>query len=771
MLKQVQISGMTNPFVYTRKISYEQKKMGCCGKKETDGEEDPHGGDDFIEGGKRRCTDVLFLLIFVCFWVGMLAVGGYGFANGDPALLVMGTDYEGVLCNEKGTGIAGTGSNNTVDNTGLKVRYWANFLEVLAVAQSSLISAATISSTFSSSTYTLADAKSMCIDSCPQPNTDGTVKWFCDYPESGNYEASLTKDAWTLANGDVFTFLTASEKLSSYALQGPCYPVLIPTVNTYFSCNYYGNFSQASFDAFVTMGGTNFYSDSSYSSFSTVTDMVESINSEVTSYIAGPMERFQRYIDDFVTAKNVLGAAAGISIAFSLIWLIVLRYFTTLFCWGTVFGVNLGSIAVTLYLALKSGLIGSDQVSSIIDKTGVDSTAVTSSSFLDPSSENEEVLKICTYIMAAFTCIFFIFTLLMIRRLKVAVACIKVSISAFAAVPSLIFFPLIPCIAMLLLFLYWVFAGVYLMSCGDQKLQTCVHPFPSSEAHGCGVETEWSRELQYMLLYHFFGFLWGSQFIIAISYLCVAYVFAKFYWSGADKMGLAPLLVAMKRMPFYHSGSAAFGSFLIAVMQFIRICMRVIMHGLKKIGRDSKLWSVLGYLIECCLWCCQKVIEFINRNAYIMIVIDGNSFCWSAFQALKLLIANVLSVAAINIVGDLLLFLAKLSVSLGCAFLAFVMLNTDEYTQGDNAISSPVLICSVIAIFSYSIAAVFMGIVEMGIDTTLLSYCRDMEKHGGVPQYAPETLQKALGIAGEVQKAEEDRKAQRAAQKAAKASA
>jgi len=53
----------------------------------------------------------------------------------------------------------------------------------------------------------------------------------------------------------------------------------------------------------------------------------------------------------------------------------------------------------------------------------------------------------------------------------------------------------------------------------------------------------------------------------------------------------------------------------------------------------------------------------------------------------------------------------------------------------------------------------------------LLSYCRDMEKHGGVPQYAPETLQKALGIAGEVQKAEEDRKAQRAAQKAAKASA
>ena len=39
-----------------------------------------------------------------------------------------------------------------------------------------------------------------------------------------------------------------------------------------------------------------------------------------------------------------------------------------------------------------------------------------------------------------------------------------------------------------------------------------------------------------------------------------------------------------------------------------------------------------------------------------------------------------------------------------------------------------------------------------------------MEKHNGTPQYAPEVLQKALGIAGEVQKAEEERKAAKAAE-------
>ena len=160
-------------------------------------------------------------------------------------------------------------------------------------------------------------------------------------------------------------------------------------------------------------------------------------------------------------------------------------------------------------------------------------------------------------------------------------------------------------------------------------------------------------------------------------------------------MGLAPL-TSMKRMPFYHSGSATFGSFLIAIMQFVGVCMRRHLKGLKKVDRNGKVFAIIGYFIEFCLWCCQKIIEFINRNAYIMIVIDGNSFCWSAFQALKLMIANIMSVAAVNIVGDLLLFLAKLSISIGTAFLAFVMLNGDEYKD---EVSSPILICSIISIF------------------------------------------------------------------------
>ena len=46
----------------------------------------------------RKCTDVLFLILLIAFWVGMFIVAAVGFLNGDPAKLLMATDYAGNSC-------------------------------------------------------------------------------------------------------------------------------------------------------------------------------------------------------------------------------------------------------------------------------------------------------------------------------------------------------------------------------------------------------------------------------------------------------------------------------------------------------------------------------------------------------------------------------------------------------------------------------------------------------------------------------------------------
>jgi choline transporter-like protein 2/4/5 len=52
---------------------------GCCNKEVHSEEEEPYG-----PVGKRKCRDVLFLLLFIAFWVGMVAVAIKAVDEGEP---------------------------------------------------------------------------------------------------------------------------------------------------------------------------------------------------------------------------------------------------------------------------------------------------------------------------------------------------------------------------------------------------------------------------------------------------------------------------------------------------------------------------------------------------------------------------------------------------------------------------------------------------------------------------------------------------------------
>lgn len=96
----------------------------------------------------------------------------------------------------------------------LEVRYWMNPNQVY---QSGL----------KSSQFNLADARTICLMECPVPAEDG-VNFVCDYPEG---DIRLSVDDWIDRDYDYFEFLTPEMRNSSLQLQGPCYPVIFPSVN------------------------------------------------------------------------------------------------------------------------------------------------------------------------------------------------------------------------------------------------------------------------------------------------------------------------------------------------------------------------------------------------------------------------------------------------------------------------------------------------------------------------------------------------------------
>lgn len=62
---------------------------------------------------------------------------------------------------------------------------------------------------------------------CPTPSED-SLTWVCDYPEG---DIHLSVDDWIDRNYDFYTDLTPELRNTSLQLQGPCYPVIFPSVN------------------------------------------------------------------------------------------------------------------------------------------------------------------------------------------------------------------------------------------------------------------------------------------------------------------------------------------------------------------------------------------------------------------------------------------------------------------------------------------------------------------------------------------------------------
>lgn len=75
----------------------------------------------------------------------------------------------------------------------------------------------------------------------------------------------------------------------------------------------------------------------------------------------------------------------------------------------------------------------------------------------------------------------------------------------------------------------------------------------------------------------------------------------------------------------YHMGTAAFGSFIIAVIKTIRAVVMYLQKKAKK--SNNKIMQAILCCIQCCLWCVEKCMKFLNKNAYIQTAIFGYSFC------------------------------------------------------------------------------------------------------------------------------------------------
>jgi choline transporter-like protein 2/4/5 len=688
------------------------------------------------------------LVLFGAFWVGMVAVGAVGFTKGDPRILVFGTDYRGDVCgmeNDGGNGTAG------MDMTDYPAMYWPNPAQIFDASKVKQFK------------NPFQGSKTFCVKECPFVEKTAALQWVCNYPDGygpgadgadGHLTGAGCGDAgcvkwglpeWQMNSMDYFDLLTPEQQADSLKLKGPCYPLLVDTVNTYGVCQITATVDHQSeaYKEWIGMGGREVVPQGS---------SVEAVAEEIADNLDTPAKIFMRYVNDVQKSWYlVMLCGLVLPMLLSAVWMVMLRYLAGVVVWVSVVVVNLALIALTIILWMKAGYIGEGHLSALAKYAGQEYT-VDLPAYTDPSEGSKENMTGLAIASSVATAVVFLVTLVSMRAVRTAINVLKVGVQSMAAAPMSVLFPLgLPFISMYVLVVYWLLAAVYIFSAGTVAQYDCDvdttfvglggNPAcAADERCQCDYGIHFDKGLGAMLGFHFFGLLWTSQFIIAITLTTLAGAFAPFYWTrGVAGEVKAPVSSSLKRTLRYSLGSLAFGSFIMAVIQFVRAVVKYMEHKMKALKEKNIIISYVMYCVNCFLWCLQKIVQFINRHAYVVIAIEGISYCQAAGKGISIMGGNLMRVAAVNVIGDSFLFLGKIAVAALCT-----LVSVEVFGMSDLELSSPFMPTVLVFILSLFVASLFFSVAEMAIDTVLMSYCIDCNNNGGQALSAPPLLQSTL---------------------------
>ncbi|KAK9152733.1 hypothetical protein Sjap_000213 [Stephania japonica] len=689
---------------------------------------DDENGESVLMRHDKKCRDVVFLIIFIAFWVGMVVNASFAFKNGDPSRLTFGLDYKGNICGSKH-------ANPNLHE--LDVRYWLNPTQVYDSGVKN---------------GELELVRSICLMECTLPSEDG-LSWVCLYPEG---DIQMSVDDWIERDYDYFETLSPDMKNSSLQLQGPCYPVIFPSVNVHWSCQFIARASNTSLQRWKQMGGVDIKED-------IVLD--KSIHQHINSHSAVlKVKRLNydpRYVADIGKAWPVLVVCGGIVPLFlSVFWLLMIRYFVVGMTWMAVIFFNALLISVTIFCYIRAGWIGKGVTSSINGEHDP---------YIHVSGREQNHLHAIAVLMTVMMAVGVLSSIAIIRRILKATSVLKASNTVAAKViaeaQALIVFPVVPYMIVAIFYILWFSVTLQLFSSGqilqnDCKLDCCAYDLGLKRLNCttcCGYSIRYTHHIAVAILFHLFGCYWATQFFVACSSTVIAGSVAAFYWPHSEALHKTPFLrvfSSLKRLMRYSLGSVALGSLIAPLVEGVRSTLELIRFKLKNANAkaDTCIEKLASGSSRCCLGFISWTVKSVNSNAYIMIAITGKGFFSASEIATELIIKNIHQIGRVNIIGDIILFLGKLCVSLSSVLFAFLMLDADKYRFSHNKISSPLFPVLISGGLGYVVARLFFGVVEMSIDSIILSFCQDTEEHHGNPQHAPTFLKETFNDQSEFQR-------------------
>ncbi|KAM6903606.1 choline transporter-like protein 4 [Lycodopsis pacificus] len=681
---------------------------------------------------KRGCTDIICCVLFMAVLLGYIAVGILAWLFGDPRHVLYSTNSTGWFC--------GIGPNEGRPNL--------FYFDILKCATSVNVMATALNGFQCPTTQ-------VCVANCP------TEFWAVEIPSyfPGVKAADVFNQSLCVPSID----LTNTDKTVKQIVDNELCPFFyMPTISVLGRCLPDISALERIPSAFSKIPGLPSVNDTVNLIKNGTGDIVNGFNARDIGI---------RIFEDFASAWPWILLGLLIAMVVSMLFLLLLRFTAPVMVWVLIIGV-LGAGAYGIWHCYWE-YDNYKQASATISDVGFTTN-------LNVYLQVQETWLAFLIIISVGEGIILLTIIFLRTRILIAITLIQESSKAISHMMSSLLYPLVTFVLLLVCVAYWSATALYLATSGgpiykvvalNSTLDDCKsingtvncdpQNFNSSDYPGCpsascifikyNEEGLFQRNIFNLQIYNAVAFLWCVNFVIALGQCTLAGAFASYYWAFTkpDDMPTFPLSASFIRSLRYHVGSLAFGALILTLVQIARMILEYIDH--KTRAAQNPCARFILCCMKCCLWCLEKFIKFLNRNAYIMIAIYGKNFCVSAKNAFMLLMRNVVRVVVLDKVTDLLLFFGKLLVVAGVGVLSFFFFSGRILLPGNTFRSEtlnyywmPII---TVVFGSYLIAHGFFSVYNMCVDTLFLCFLEDLERNDGSlqkPYFMSKNLMKIL---------------------------
>jgi len=749
---------------------------------------------DLLE--RSRCvTDLPMLLLYLGYCVGMLVILIVAFSKGDINRLVYGTDYTGVTCTGKAQfwpnpvyyktlgSICVSACPGSTNYSGSHVTPPANATDP---------NPANISTTAQTypSTGMYCHCNSQLVAGMTQVSYSGYSGAVYDYSSvfsttQYNWNTSVaSKCQAAIANGQSYAYWTDDEAAQSQSASKSL------VLNSLWN---YPNFpmpSQAT--AYQTGGDPRSYSPTwiwytdmttvGYSqvingtskwlvpfcnfnyatanilnrcvpSATAITDMTKTICGTdgsscglgaFNTYFGSDQSIYKSAMQDLAACWYVILVMFFVAIIFGFCYLILMKYCACCIITTGLLFVNISLIVFSIAFWYYYTIL----------KTRVDTIPALATHTTD--EQNMYIALIVAIVFSTVEFVIFCACCCLFDQIDAACRIISMAAAGLEDMPVLLLYPLVNAVLMGGYVALWVAVSAFIGSCATGA-PNAIYGY---------WEWTFTTTFYYVWIYWLFGLLWIAEFSSSVGFTVVCFMYCLWFFTedvlqtedgtivteeekkAMDASSLAKLTPsrAQHRWQLFAAiritlctfmGTIAFGSCIIAILQLIRIIVAYIQYKKNEMeASGTKIpvyWNVLFSCCQCCLYCLECCMKYLNKNAYIQTVLNDYWFCSALCRVIKIMVDFIDYIMITKPIATGLLAFGRISIAFGTAAVGAY------WIYSKIAVSSFVLPVLVIIVIAYVVASMFIEMFEMGIDTMLMCFC-EAKSRGSSQHVHPKQL-------------------------------